>query len=111
MSTTATFPGGLPRWKGRRSSAPSGSVRATGPIGGPEIIADQQEYFVEVRRGVQQLMAKASTAEAIRQAAPRLAAALRKNPRIGRYVPTDHYFEAHAEKGLLRKWPVARRPP
>ena len=80
-----------------------GAVRVCpghGPIGGPEIIADQQEYFVEVRRGVQQLMAKASTAEAIRQAAPRLAAALRKNPRIGRYVPTDHYFEAHAEKAF-----------
>ncbi len=71
-----------------------------GPIGGPEVIADQEEYFVQVRRGVQRLMATASTAEAIRQAAPGLAAALRRNPQIGRYVPTDHYFEAHAEKAF-----------
>jgi cyclase len=69
-----------------------------GPIGGPEIIADQEEYFVELCRGVRALMDQDPSLAAVQAAAPALAARLRKNPQIARFVPSDHYFAAHAEK-------------
>jgi cyclase len=71
-----------------------------GPIGGPEIIADQEEYFVEVRAGVKALMDAGKSAGEIKAAAPALAAQLRKVRQIARYVPTDFYFAAHVEKNL-----------
>jgi cyclase len=71
-----------------------------GPIGGPEIIADQEEYFVEVRAGVKALMDAGKSADEIKSAAPGLAARLRKVRQIARYVPTDFYFAAHVEKNL-----------
>jgi cyclase len=72
-----------------------------GPMGGPEIIADQEEYFVEVRAGVRALMDAGRTLAEIKAASSGLAAQLRKNPQIARYVPTDVYFEAHVEKNLV----------
>jgi glyoxylase-like metal-dependent hydrolase (beta-lactamase superfamily II) len=69
-----------------------------GPMGGPEVIADQQAYFIELRRGVKALMGAGKSLGEIREAAPVLAARLRKNPQITRYVPSDFYFAAHAEK-------------
>ncbi len=69
-----------------------------GPVGGPEIIADQEAYFVELRRGVRALMDKDPSPAAVQAAAPELAARLRKIPQIARYVPSDPYFAAHAEK-------------
>lgn len=69
-----------------------------GPLGGPEVIADQEGYFVELRRGVQELVkAKKSRAE-VKAAVPGLAAELRNVRHIMRYVPSDHYFAAHVEK-------------
>jgi cyclase len=69
-----------------------------GPIGGPEVIVDQQRYFVELQRGVQTLIdAKKSLAEA-KAVAPELAAQLKTIPSIARYVPADVYFIAHVEK-------------
>lgn len=69
-----------------------------GPMGGPEIIADQEEYFVEVRGGVQALMDAGRTPAEVRAAVPGLAAQLRKSRQVARYVPTDFYFAAHVEK-------------
>ncbi len=71
-----------------------------GPLGGPEVIADQEEYFVEVRAGVRALVDAGRTAAEVRDAAPALAAKLRKNRQVARYVPTDVYFAAHVEKNL-----------
>jgi cyclase len=69
-----------------------------GPMGGPEIVADQQAYFVELRRGVQALLDSGKSGAEIRASAPALAARLKTNPRIARYVPTDFWFAAHVEK-------------
>ena len=69
-----------------------------GPMGGPEVIADQQAYFIELRRGVQALIdAKLPPAE-VKAAGPELAARLRKIGPIARYVPTDFLFTPHLEK-------------
>lgn len=69
-----------------------------GPMGGPEIIVDQQRYFIELRNGVQALVtAKKSPAE-VRAAVSALGAELRKIPTIARYVPSDRWFAAHVEK-------------
>lgn len=69
-----------------------------GPMGGPEVIADQQGYFIELQKGVRELVdAKKSPAE-VKAAAPELAARLKKIRHIMRYVPSEVYFEAHVEK-------------
>jgi cyclase len=69
-----------------------------GPMGGPEIIRDQQEYFIELRNGVQSLIKAGKTAAEVKAGAPGLAAVLRKDRQVARYVPTDFYFTAHVEK-------------
>jgi cyclase len=69
-----------------------------GPMGGAEVIADQQGYFIELRSGVQALMAAGKTPSEVKAAAPALAAQIRKNRQVARYVPTDVYFAAHVEK-------------
>ena len=67
-----------------------------GPIGGPEIIADQQSYFVELQRRIKaRVDARRSTAE-VKAALPDVAAELKKIPNIARYVPAS--LNAHAEK-------------
>lgn len=58
-----------------------------GPIGGPEVIADQQSYFIELRRGVQALIDARKTPAEVRAAIPALAAALKTKPNIARFVP------------------------
>jgi glyoxylase-like metal-dependent hydrolase (beta-lactamase superfamily II) len=69
-----------------------------GPIGGPEVIADQQRYFIELQRGVQAMVAAKKTPAEVKAAVPTLAAALKKIGPIARYVPTDFWFTAHVEK-------------
>jgi cyclase len=69
-----------------------------GPMGGPEIIADQEAYFVALRRGVQELVDAGKSPSQIKAAIPGLAAELRRDRQIARYVPTDFYFAAHVEK-------------
>jgi len=69
-----------------------------GPMGGPEIIEDQQAYFIELMRGVQaQVDAKKSPAE-VKAAVPAIAARLRTIKHIARYVPTDFWFTAQVDK-------------
>lgn len=72
-----------------------------GPLGGPEVIADQQAYFIELRHGVQELVDAGKSPTEILAAAPGLAARMRKNRQIARYVPTDFYFAAHVEKASV----------
>ncbi len=72
-----------------------------GPIGGPEIIADQQGYLIELRREVQALVASGKTPAEVKAAVPEIAARLRKIPPIARYVPSDFWFTAHVEKVFL----------
>jgi len=68
------------------------------PMGGPEIVADEQAYFIELKRGVQALVDLGKSAAEIKASAPALAAQLKKNPQIARYVPSDFWFAAHVEK-------------
>ena len=71
-----------------------------GPIGGPEVIGDQQSYFIELRRGVQALINGQKSAAEVKAAAPALAAELKQNPHIARYVPGNllgHLEKVYAE--------------
>jgi len=69
-----------------------------GPMGGPEIIANQQAYFIELQREVQALVDARITSAEVKAAVPALAATLRKIGPIARYVPSDFWFTAHVEK-------------
>jgi cyclase len=69
-----------------------------GPMGGPEVIADQEAYFVALRVGVRGLVDQGLTSEQAVAAGPGLAAELKKNRLIARYVPSDHWFALHVEK-------------
>jgi glyoxylase-like metal-dependent hydrolase (beta-lactamase superfamily II) len=69
-----------------------------GPIGGPEVIADQEAYFVALREGVKALIDAGKTHAEISAVAPDLAVKLRRDEQFRRYVPSDFYFAAHVEK-------------
>lgn len=58
-----------------------------GPMGGPEIIVDQQRYFIELRAAVKALYDAHKTPEEVKAAVPAIAAELKKIPSIARYVP------------------------
>ncbi len=79
-----------------------------GPMGGPEIIADQQAYFIALQREVKALAAAHKTAAEVKAALPTLTAALKREAHIARYVPAN--LTAHVQKawtelggGLLPK--------
>lgn len=60
-----------------------------GPVGGPEVIVDQQRYFVELQRRIRVLAdARKSPAE-VKAALPGIAAELKGIPSIARYVPAS----------------------
>jgi cyclase len=69
-----------------------------GPIGGPELIVDQQDYLIELRRGVQALVDAKKTPADVKAVVPQLSAQLRKIAHIARYVPADNWFAAHVDK-------------
>jgi len=69
-----------------------------GPMGGSEVIVDQQGYFIELRRAVQTLVDAHKTPAEIKASVAELADRLRKISRIARYVPNDFWFTAHVEK-------------
>jgi glyoxylase-like metal-dependent hydrolase (beta-lactamase superfamily II) len=69
-----------------------------GTMGGPEIIADQQAYFIELLRGVRALVDAGRTPAEVKAAVPGLAARLRTLRSIARYVPTDFWFTAQVDK-------------
>jgi cyclase len=67
-----------------------------GPMGGPEIIADQQSYFIALQAQVKALADARKSPADVKAALPAIAAELKKNPRIARYVPAD--LTAHVQK-------------
>jgi cyclase len=69
-----------------------------GPMGGPEVVVDQQEYFIELRQAVKALVDTGKPPADIRKSIPALSAQLKRNPQIERYVPTAAWFPAHVEK-------------
>jgi cyclase len=70
-----------------------------GPMGGPEVIADQQNYFIALRRAVQALVDAKKTPAEVKAAVPEIAAALKKDPHIARYVQASAL--GHVEKVYL----------
>ena len=70
-----------------------------GPKGGPEIIADQQAYFIELQRQVKSLVEAGKSAAEIKGAAPLIAAEIKKTPNIARYVQSD--LTRHVQKVYL----------
>ncbi len=73
-----------------------------GPMGGPEIIVDQQAYFIALQRAVKQLVDAGKSATEIRDAVPAIATELKKTPNIARYVmtnPTAHVQRVYLELG------------
>ena len=71
-----------------------------GPMGGPEVLADQINYFRELRRQVQLLVAEQKDAFDVKAATEKIKAVLLKQERIARYVGdflqaqvTKVYFE------------------
>lgn len=67
-----------------------------GPMGGPEIIVDQQRYFIELQREVKTLMTAGKSAADVKAALPELAAKLKETPNIARYVPGN--LTAHVRR-------------
>jgi glyoxylase-like metal-dependent hydrolase (beta-lactamase superfamily II) len=67
-----------------------------GPMGGPEVIVDQQAYFVALRREVKALSDAHKTPAEVTAALPDIAAALKKDAHIARYVPAN--LTAHVQK-------------
>lgn len=65
-----------------------------GPAGGPEIIADQQRYLIELLREVTALVDAKKSPEEIKAAVPAIGARLRAIASIARYVPTDFWLAA-----------------
>ena len=67
-----------------------------GPRGGPEIIADQQAYFIALLQRVKAWVDAGKTASEVKAAVPALAQELKQISNIARYVPTP--LHAHAER-------------
>ncbi|HYC70129.1 MAG TPA: MBL fold metallo-hydrolase [Opitutaceae bacterium] len=58
-----------------------------GPMGGPEILADQQAYFIALYAEVQALRDAGRTPAQVKEAVPAIRDNLKKTERIARYVP------------------------
>jgi glyoxylase-like metal-dependent hydrolase (beta-lactamase superfamily II) len=67
-----------------------------GPIGGPEVIADQQRYFVELQRAVRKLKDAGKSSAEVKAALPAVATELKQIATIARYVPAN--LTAQVEK-------------
>jgi glyoxylase-like metal-dependent hydrolase (beta-lactamase superfamily II) len=67
-----------------------------GSNGGPEIIADQQQYFVELRKRIKALVDAGKSPAEVKAATPEVATQLKAIANIARYVPPS--LNAHAEK-------------
>ena len=70
-----------------------------GPMGGPEIIADQQAYFIELQKQVKALVDAGKTTAEIKAAVPTIATELKNIPNIARYVQSDE--TRHVQKVYL----------
>ncbi len=67
-----------------------------GPMGGPEIIVDQQNYFIALQREVKALFDAHKSPEEVKAALPAVAAAIKRDEHVARYVPAN--LTAHVQK-------------
>jgi hypothetical protein len=65
-------------------------------MGGPEIIVDQQAYFIELMTRIKVLVEAQKTPAEVKAALPGMSAEMKKIPNIARYVPPS--LNAHAER-------------
>ena len=67
-----------------------------GPMGGPEIIVNQQVYLIALRRDVKALRDAHKTPAQVKAALPDIAAAIKQDPRAAIYAPPN--LTAHVQK-------------
>ena len=67
-----------------------------GPVGGPEIVIDQQAYLIELVRQMKALLDTKKTPAEAKAALPNIAAEMKKITNIARYVPNS--LNAHGER-------------
>ncbi|MEO5960744.1 MAG: MBL fold metallo-hydrolase [Opitutaceae bacterium] len=70
-----------------------------GPIGGPEMLEDQQNYFIGLQMAVRTRIAAGKSAADMKASLEEIAGELKKNARIARYVPGN--LTAHVQKVYL----------
>jgi glyoxylase-like metal-dependent hydrolase (beta-lactamase superfamily II) len=79
-----------------------------GPIGGPEVLEDQQGFFIELRKEVKQLVEAGMKAEEVKAAAAMIKETIRKQERLARYIGGS--FDAQVEKVYVemggQPWPA-----
>ena len=77
-------------------------VPGPGPVGGPEVLVDQQQYFVELTRRLQAMIAAKKSPADVKAALPALATDLKAIANIARFVPAsllNHAEKVHLELG------------
>lgn len=67
-----------------------------GPSGGPEVLEDQQNFFVTLRREVKRLKDEGKTLDQVKASVDELKRIIRRNERIERYLGT--MFEGQVQK-------------
>jgi glyoxylase-like metal-dependent hydrolase (beta-lactamase superfamily II) len=67
-----------------------------GPVGSGDVLVDQQQFFVALRKEVKQLVATGKDPEEVKRALEDIKAAVKKNSRIERYL--GDFFSAQVEK-------------
>jgi glyoxylase-like metal-dependent hydrolase (beta-lactamase superfamily II) len=67
-----------------------------GPMGGPEIIVDQQAYLIALQRAVKARFDAGKTPAEVKAAVPEIAAELKRDAQIARYVLPN--LTAHVQK-------------
>ena len=67
-----------------------------GPMGGPEVLENQQSYFIELRKEVKKLVDAGKKPEEVKAAVDQIKAALQKQERIAPYL--GGMFAAQVEK-------------
>jgi len=71
-------------------------VPGHGPIGGPEVLVEQQAYFVELTRRLQAMVTAKKSPADVKAALPGVATELKAMANLARFVPGS--LTAHAEK-------------
>ena len=70
-----------------------------GPRGGPEVIADQQAYFITLMAEIKALVDAHKTPAELKAALPEIASEMKQHANIARYVPNS--LNQHAERVYL----------